>query len=76
MGNREEEGRGHVLPCFVEWGSGRDNSLPPQLPLNSVRAFEENSTLHPMARDTTLDRMVTWVRWYRQVLKEPPRGPE
>lgn len=64
-----------MLSRFVEQGAGRNHSLPPQLALDSVRAFE-NSTLHPMATDTTLGGMVTWVRGSWQVVEEPLRGPE
>lgn len=52
--------------CFVGQGSRRDITLPPQLALDSVRAFEENYTSHPMAREATLGRMVTWVKQYWQ----------
>lgn len=71
-------------------GLGReDDSLPPQLVLDLVRAsltstaktFEDNYT--STARDTTSGRMATWeckgegrVKLYWQVFKGLPRGPE
>lgn len=88
--NREKEGREYVLSGFVEQGSGRDNSLPPQLVLDLVRAcltstaraFEENYTPHPMVRETTVGRTVTWgmqrLRQGETVLasiKRTPQGP-
>lgn len=54
------------MRCCALWGRATGGiTLPPQLALDSVRAFE-NYTSHPMAREATLGRMVTWVKQYWQ----------